>query len=401
MNLFVIPSWYPSRAQPVGGIFTREQVEAIADLCPEFNVIVSTWGHYDGEIPVRRPWDVFKVLAWRFRQKNNQIRKVKGIWEVFNPSIYWSHRLPLGGAHQLIEANRRNLQLATKNFGAIDLIHAHVSYPGGYIASVLSQEFNIPYVLTEHMSPFPFNSLLKNGQAIEEILIAFENASASIAVSPSLSKRIASFGIREPLVIPNLVDERVFSPGSSSSKKTIFFTLCGITKQKGIDDLLDAISLWNPSADHFEFRIGGDGPMLKLYQAKAIELGLDDRIRWLGPISRESAPDQFRDCHIYVMPSLHETFGVVYAEALACGKPVIATRCGGPEFIVNDLNGKLVDIGDVSALSCAMQEMTENLDQYNAQLIRHDFEERFSRPAVVKQLKKVYEDILKGKKCAA
>ena len=401
MNLFVIPSWYPSLAQPVGGVFTQEQVEAIADLCPEINVIVSSWGHYDGEIPVRKPWDVFKVLAWYFSQQKNQVKQNKGVWEVFNPAISWSHRLPLGGAKQLIGVNRRNLKLAIERFGPIDLIHAHVSYPGGYIASVISKEFDIPYVITEHMGPFPFQSLLKNGEPIKEISMAFDSASQSIAVSPSLARRIASFGIKEPMVIPNLVDERIFSPGAAVTDKTIFFTLCGISRQKGIDTLLEAIALWNPPANLFEFRIGGDGPMLDTYKAKALALGLSDRVRWLGPVSRDDAPRLFRECHVYVMPSMHETFGVVYAEALACGKPVIATRCGGPESIVKDFNGRLVDIGDVRGLSETMQTMAKHFDQYNSVMIRQDFEERFSRIAVVKQLKMLYSEILRGKKCAA
>jgi glycosyltransferase involved in cell wall biosynthesis len=231
--------------------------------------------------------------------------------------------------------------------------------------------------------------------------MAFDSASQSIAVSPSLARRIASFGIKEPMVIPNLVDERIFSPGAAVTDKTIFFTLCGISRQKGIDTLLEAIALWNPPANLFEFRIGGDGPMLDTYKAKALALGLGDRVRWLGPVSRDDAPRLFRECHVYVMPSMHETFGVVYAEALACGKPVIATRCGGPESIVKDFNGRLVDIGDVSGLSETMQTMAKHFDQYNSVMIRQDFEERFSRIAVVKQLKMLYSEILRGKKCAA
>jgi glycosyltransferase involved in cell wall biosynthesis len=322
------------------------------------------------------------------------VRERNGVCEVFNPILSWSHRLPFGGVRQLIDVNRRNLKLALERFGKIDLIHAHVSYPAGYVASILAREFSIPYVLTEHMSPFPFPSLMYEGKPLPEVSMAFACAKVAIAVSPSLAKRIASFGYLKSSIIPNVVDERRFSLGEPSPEKFIFFTLCGLTDQKGIDDLLEAIALWNPSADHFEFRIGGDGPMRATYQAIAKRLGVADRVRWLGEVSRHDTPKLFRECHIYVMPSRHETFGVVYAEAIASGKPIIATRCGGPEFIVNEKNGRLVEVNDINNLSKTMQEMSDHWNEYDPQAIRRDFENRFSRPVVVKQLKSLYNSVV-------
>lgn len=395
MNLFLIPSWYPSPASPLSGIFTKEQIEAIAELAPDIRPLVSLWGHGEGVLNASRPWMWPKRWLWCLRQPRNAVTERGGVNEIINPKITWSDRLPFGGVRQLVTVNRRNFLVAQKRFGKIDLIHAHVSYPGGYIASLLAQEHRVPYVLTEHMSPFPFLNFLRDGVPLPEIAQAFSQAAASIAVSPSLADRIASFGFSRPVVIPNMVDERVFSPGQPNADKTVFFTLCGITEQKGIDHLLQAIALWNPPADRFEFRIGGDGPQRTAYQAKATALGLDDRVRWLGSVSRADAPGLFRDCHIYVMPSRHETFGVVYAEAIASGKPIIATRCGGPEFIVNPGNGLLVDIGDVPALAQAMQTLAANWAQYSPQAIRQDFEQRFSRHAVVSQLRALYDEILR------
>ncbi len=397
MNLFIIPSWYPSESSPLSGVFTQEQAQAIVALAPNFRVIVSKWGHADGVLNAKSPWVWPKRLLWWLTQPRDAIGLNNGVDEVFNPKITWSDRLPLGGVRQLIGVNRRNFKLAQKQFGKIDLIHAHVSYPGGYIASLLAKEHGIPYVLTEHMGPFPFPDLMDHGVPLPEIEQAFRHAAATIAVSPSLAQRVASFGYPLPRVIPNVVDERAFDLGHPSSSKTVFFTLCGISEQKGIDHLLEAIAMWTPPAEQYEFRIGGDGPQRAAYQAKAQSLGIADRVQWLGPVSRAQAPALFSDCHIYVMPSRHETFGVVYAEAIASGKPIIATRCGGPEFIVNDQNGKLVDIGDIAALAQAMQTMADEWRSYQPEVIRHDFEERFSRQAVVSQLVDLYQQVLKGK----
>jgi len=395
MNVLVIPSWYPSLTLPFSGIFIKEQADAIASLCPDIRMIVSTWGFDDGSVPVRQPRRAIASLKWRLAQKHDQVRERDGVWEVFNPCLNWSGRLAWGGMRRLIEVNRRNCRLAAARFGKLDLIHAHVSYPAGHVARILAREIGVPFILTEHMGPFPFPSLLDaTGRPRGEIVGAFNHAAARIAVSPPLAASIASFDLPHPMVIPNLVDERRFVPGNPSGEKFAFLTLCAITELKGIDHLIKAIAVWDPPAARFEFRIGGAGPMRKEYEELARQLGVADRVRWIGAVSREEAPALFRDCHVYVMPSRHETFGIVYAEAIASGKPVIATRCGGPESIVNESNGRMVDVGDVDALASTMQWMEENWSSFSPAAIREDFEKRFSRRAVVEQLSAVYRSLV-------
>lgn len=396
LNLFIIPSWYPNPVESLSGIFTQEQAEAIADLCPEIKVIVSTWGHNSRGLQVKKPVQSIRNLVNHLRQNSNSSIALKnGVWEVYSSSLSWSHKLPMGGATSLLSANRKNLALAQQKFGQIDILHAHISFPAGFIASVLSREFNIPYIITEHMGPFPFRSLMRKGEPLPEIPHAFKHASQTIAVSTSLQKRILSFGYKEPKCIPNLVDERRFTIGRPQNGKFIFLTLCSLNDQKGIDHLLKAIAHWDPPQGKFEFRIGGAGSKRSRYEALAEQLGISDRIRWLGKITREEAPKCFQNCHAYVMPSRHETFGIVYAEAIASGKPIIATKCGGPESIVNKINGRLVPIGDIEGLADSMQWMANHWSQFNPSLIREDFENRFSRPAVVSQLRELYQSVVK------
>jgi glycosyltransferase involved in cell wall biosynthesis len=395
MNIFIIPSWYPTQADPIAGVFVKEQAQSIADLNPDINVVVSRWSGPECSIAFKKPWQITKTIRNFNSQQCDQVEKKEGVWEVFNPCLQWSRFVPFGGIQRLVSVNRKNYLLASEKFGKIDLIHAHVSYPAGFIAFHIAQEFNIPYVITEHMSPFPFVSLTNSsGKPINEIAVAFSHAAHSIAVSPSLAARIASFGFPRPAVIPNVVDERIFTYKVPSSDKVIFFTLCGITEQKGIDTLLQAIALWDPPASSFEFWIAGDGPMRNDYEKLSLRLSISDRVRWIGRLDRDEVPDYFGRSHIFVMPSRHETFGVVYAEALASGKPVIATRCGGPESIINEYNGRLVDVDDVTGLAKTMAFVANNLSIFDPQKIRQDFERRFSRPAVVGLLKNLYESVI-------
>jgi glycosyltransferase involved in cell wall biosynthesis len=114
-------------------------------------------------------------------------------------------------------------------------------------------------------------------------------------------------------------------------------------------------------------------------------------------LNREQVRDYLQQVDVFVLPSLYETFGVVIIEALASGKPVIATKCGGPECVVTDLNGLLVPRNDVESLADALVKMKECLKLYDPSLIRQDCIDRFSAKEVTKQLEIIYQEILKTK----
>lgn len=394
MNLFIIPTWYPSARTSAAGLFTREQASAIAKFAADIRVLVSTWGHDSGAVSLRSPRTTISAVKWRLRQPTLLCRDQNGAIEIGYPALTWSRKLPGGGFGQLLRINRRNLRVALDRHGPIDLIHAHVSYPAGYIAAILSREFDIPYVLTEHMGPFPFERYMHDGRPISEIDVAFRDAVATIAVSPFLAERIASFGYHRPEVVPNLVDEDRFLPAAAHRKdRFTFLTLCSMSSQKGVGDLLEAIALWRPSPDRVRFRIAGDGPLRASLQRLARRLGLESLVEWLGHADPDRTPALYAASDAFIMTSRYETFGVVYAEAIACGVPVIATRCGGPQSIVNSTNGMLVDVGDRAGIADAMERLVADPGKFDSRVIREDFMQRFSRPAVVRQLCKIYERV--------
>jgi glycosyltransferase involved in cell wall biosynthesis len=296
----------------------------------------------------------------------------------------------------LIQANLRNVQAIRRKLGKIDLIHAHVSYPAGFISHELSRQLDIPFVLTEHMSPFPFPAYQRAGCVIPEIRQALNSASRIIAVSPSHAAHIAGHCDRTIDVIPNLVDETQFRPLPYASKGPFRFLTMGVGPQKGTDLLLEAISLWRPDPAKVEFLIGGgtESQLLE-YQALCQEFEIASLVRWLGPVPRHSVAQVFGSCDAFVMPSRTESFGISYVEALACGRPVIATKCGGPEWFVNESNGMLVDAqSGLDELICAMKYMTVNARQFQTEKIRSEFESRFSRQAVVSQISRIYREVV-------
>jgi glycosyltransferase involved in cell wall biosynthesis len=398
MNIFIIPSWYPSLNNPLAGIFFKEQAQFLAAHDPGLQVGVSLWGQENKDLLLTKK-DVFSApvkIARYLSLKPGRMAVSANLTEYYHPVLQWSKKILEGNFGAVLKANTRNLERFLKEQGRVDILHAHVSYPAGFIARELSRSFGVPYIITEHMGPFPFADLLKSdGSLKEKIAGPLHSSARNIAVSPALAERMASLGIPFPVFIPNVVDEDFFKPALESPGRPgfIFFCLGSIDFSKGIGDLLTAFKILNRKNQVTHLRIGGSGPHLERFQLLSQHLGIADKVTWLGRLSREQAREEFQCSDAFILPSHHESFGLVYAEAIACGKPVIATRCGGPEAIVNQVNGLLAQTGNSRDLAAQMTKMVETFNQYNPEAIRADFLERFSKKAVIPQIIALYKQV--------
>lgn len=401
MNLFILPSWWPHRCYPWEGSFIQEQACAVAEMRPKWNVGVSLWGQGEGFLSSAHLIKSPRCLLDALTLKPGEHAVLPNLVEFTTPALWWPERVMGGNKAALLQACRRNLDEAVKRFGGVDLIHAHVSYPAGWLAMELGRERAIPYVVTEHMGPFPLPVYARRDGALKPIIREpLERAAARIAVSPMLAKTIAGHGIAEPEFIPNLVDDRPCpTPPVTDPQRFTFFTLCVMEPVKGVDDLLKGAarflaSLPAPQRAQIRFRLAGDGPMLRPWQALARQLGIAPQIEWLGRVGRDRARGEFARCDAFVLTSRHESFGIVFVEAAACGKPVVATRCGGPESIVTPESGVLVEVGDPDGIAGALRFMSERARGYDAALIRRQALERYGREAVVARLEAVYRRVL-------
>ena len=391
-RVVVIPSWFPNRVQPLLGTFVQDQVRALAATFPniEWHVIaadapeewVSPRRPFAGAASYLRSWHHAGASAVE-EDGNVLVHRVR--------ALHGSFALGLLGFAPHKRIVERSLQRIEREYGAIDLIHAHSCYPAGLVVAALRPA--CPWVLTEHQSPFPFVELRgADGLLWPELGAVFPAADATIAVSRSQARDIERFTSIKPSVIPNVCDESQFVPrqGRVDGPFT-FLTVSGLNEQKGIDVLLAAIAEFRSRGGNARFRIAGSGPLESQLRAQALSLGLSEFVEWCGAVSRADLPDVFRSADAFVLPSRHESFGVAYIEALASGLPIIATRCGGPEDIVRDVNGVLVPIDDVQALADAMCAMVGA--RYDAQGIRQDFLSRFAREPVCRDIVALYQSL--------
>jgi glycosyltransferase involved in cell wall biosynthesis len=220
-------------------------------------------------------------------------------------------------------------------------------------------------------------------------------------VSPQLGQLFESnFGdIVHPLVwIPNMVDTSIFTAIQYRTKEKNepfqFLNVGLLTENKGQADLIRAFASQFAGNADVELRIGGDGPIRSKLERLTADLGVNDNVVFLGMLSRDEVHRAMQACDAFVLSSHYETFGIVLIEALACGKPVVATRCGGPECIVHDGNGLLVPVHDEIALGNAMSTLRLSLSRYDPEAIRNDCIARFGPRAVIDQLTSLYQKVL-------
>ena len=146
-------------------------------------------------------------------------------------------------------------------------------------------------------------------------------------------------------VIYNGVRLSDFAAGEPATRDRPYVLAVGRhVEQKGFDVLLDAYALLlGDGGFEWDLVLAGDGPEHSTLREMADALEIADRVAFLGATDRSITADLFKGCAVFVLPSRHEPFGIVNLEAMAAGKPVVATAVGGvPEFVIEDESGLLV-----------------------------------------------------------
>jgi len=383
-KVLILPSWYPTRTYPVNGIFVRDQAREISK-------------RYDVAVLYPRWAGCRDMLTCRFgpRSKNEE---EAGLMVCRERALVPLPRQFELGYYLYFRAAKRGFEKLLSTWGNPDMIHAHVVLPAGWAASLLGRRYGIPVVLSEHSGPFSMH-LRSRGQRhlVRETLSRIDRV---IAVSPTLEREIETFHQgAEIRVVGNVIRTEFFSPLNGGPERARprglrFFSAALLNEKKGMHYLIEAMDLLaQRGVASFELTIGGDGPAKHALEQRVRNLGLSDRCRFLGMLTPLEVRNWIRKSDVFVLPSLRETFSIVLGEAMACGKPVIATRCGGPEFIVTEETGVLVDAANASALADAMDQFVTGKVTFNPDLIRQSVVERFGEETFLCAISKIYEEL--------
>jgi glycosyltransferase involved in cell wall biosynthesis len=372
LKVLFITAWYPTTENPIHGIFIREHAKSVSMYGNEVIVI------YAG----RANKGIYRILdTIEDRIRTIRIYCFPSPFRPINYILYsWS----------LLVVARR---LFKKEF-IPEIIHAHV-YTAGLPALILGRLYGIPIVLSEHWSKF----LLRKLNSFEKILakLVMNRVDMILPVSDSLKVTLCSYGIKGKFkIVPNIVDTSLFYPAEKNQKKNhekkILF-VGSLKPIKGLPHLFDALSKLGQERIDWHVDIVGEGPARREYERMVLELGLTGKVIFQSLRSKQEVAEFMRKADLLVLPSLVETFGVVAAEALASGTPVLATRCGGPEEFVTDEVGLLIPPGDSDALYKGLNYMLDHLNLYSYRRISQYACELFSPERIGMSLQTIYRSL--------
>lgn len=390
-RVLVLSRSYPNNVTELLGLWVRQLVAHSTAYCDPRVV---------SPVPYCPPAPGLPSSFSRFRRVDRRARQ-DGV-EAYHPRFLAGPGYSLYQIEWLLQyaAIRRVADQMRAEF-PFDLIHAHFSYPDGAAAVRLGRRFRVPVVITEHIPWTVWDSLPR---VKRRAMWAARNCHAHLSVSESVRQTvIAAAGPLPNLhVLPNGVNGEVFQfPAGARNRKPDQILFAGAVRPvKGVDVLLRALRILLDRGRQLKLVIAGE-PFYGRYRKEetrlrslAGELAISGHVVFAGKKLPHEVAALMRESAMLVLPSRIESFGMVLVEALACGTPVVATRCGGPEEIVNPSVGALAEPGDPASLADAMAEVLSRTGQYPPEALRNYALSNFGLDAIGKRLRAFYEDAL-------
>ena len=360
MRVLMLSHMYPSPVNPTAGIFVHEQVRALIAR-----------GH-DVRVVSPKGWAPPGLSRWA------SYRDVPGHDRVGGVPVLYPRKLTLPGARlgpwnadAFLMAVRRPLARVRERW-PFEVIHAHMLVPDGWAAARLGAEMGVPAVATAHRADV-LDVPARGEASRRRVAEAVASLDAIVTVSAAIREAAGSLAApRRPIeVVPNGADTRVFFPRDPAETRSLLglprderiVTYVGkLEPRKGVDALVEAMGLLagRPAGAPL-LMAAGIGPMRDGLEARARDLGVADRIRFLGKIPHDDVALWMAAGDVFVLPSLSEGLPTVVCEAMAVGRPVVATAVDGtPEIVRDGETGFLVPPKDPPALAAALARVLED-----------------------------------------
>lgn len=338
-------------------------------------------------------------FRWYKRKYGISIIQEEGI------SVYWGFWIPtrLLGFQWLADKVTSRLydkvySRVLKEWGKPDVLFAHYQR-NIYFSLYLKKKYNLPLVGMEHWSALMLDQLPKF--VAQRGRDAYPAVDKLLSVSKALSENIQQkFNVASEVVNDMLGPEFLdYSPSPRNRDgKFCFIAVGSLLPVKGYDLLINAFAASGLASRGCQLSIIGEGPERAKLEQIIVTHNLSESAHLLGRKVKEEIVRALRGSDAFVLSSRSETFGVACIEALSQGLPCVATRCGGPEEIVTEKEGILIEPDSSSALAGAMMQMYENYDRYDQKEIAERCLSRFSPRAIAARLTTIFEDTVQNYK---
>lgn len=389
MQLLTFSSLYPSSAQAQHGIFVENRLRHIAALngvsarvvapVPWFPLAGAQFGRYSG----------YACIADREERFGIDIR---------HPRYPVIPKIGMSIAPWLMYRATKKLvsRLRDDELG-FDVIDAHYFYPDGVAAAMLGRALGRPVVISARgtdVNLIPDYSLPRR-----QILWAANQASAIIAVSDALKRRMVDIGIaaEKITVLRNGVDSDMFAPMDQAETRSelgltrpTMVAVGNVLASKGQGIAIRALKILEDT----ELLIVGSGSHEGSFRALAQKLGVADRVRFVGRVKQGDLPRYFSAADVSLLASQREGWPNVLLESMACGTPVVATNVGGvPEIITKPETGRIMTDRTPQALADAVRSL--RADPPDRQAVRA-YAEKFGWDETVRAQANLYAGVVSG-----
>ena len=382
MKVLFLSAWYPYRYDKMAGLFVQKHAEAVALYCDVKLIYV----HADEKI------NDFETII----SNSKNLTEITVYYPINKKSFFYK----LFKIINYIRAYLIGFKLLKKENFKPDIVHANVLTRTGVIAYIIKLFTGIPYVITEHWSRyFSQNDNYKGfiRKKITEHVI--RNASAVLPVSTVLKNAMINQNLKNDnyQIINNVVDETFFISRQNSERKKIrlLHVSCFDEKAKNIKGILRAYNKVCKTDFNVELYIIGNGSDYDEVFAYYMSLNFEkDKVYFLNEKPREEIARWMNESDFFVLFSNYETAGVVIAESLVCGLPVLSTNVGiAPDYIKSE-NGIVINAGDENALYDAIVFMINNLKNFNNTEIQEKAQQLFSYKHIGGLVNDIYSRIL-------
>ena len=357
-RLLVLSSLFPSEVQPRAGLFIRERMFRVARHCPIVVVAPQPWFPLQSLIRLWRPH--FRPMARRFEI-------MQGI-EVHRPRF-----LCIPGVLKRTDGLFMALgsyfavRKLIRRFG-VNVLDAHFAYPDGAAGRLLARWLGLPMVLTLRGSEARLADTVVADLQREAVLFADQ----VVTVSSALRSLAIGMGAdaSKVTVIGNGVDLAKFSAMPQAVARLelnlpldakVLISVGHLVEGKGFHRVVECIpELLELHPKLHYLIVGGASPhgdMSARLRAQVEQLGLQDRVHFLGSVAPERLKVPLSAANLFVLATKYEGWANVFLEAMACGLPVVTTRVGGNAEVVSSTSlGTLVELGDRAALTAAADD---------------------------------------------
>jgi teichuronic acid biosynthesis glycosyltransferase TuaC len=370
VKVLVLAEFYPSRHDPVMGIWAHRQALAVRDAGAEVRVLV-----LHRLVPPRSalaggPAAVAGALAERVREPRQQTRD--GLPVAYVPFVSPERSRSYAKWGSWAAAPLALALARLRHNFEFDLVHAHNAVPAGdaVLRARKLRAGGTPLVISVHGGDVLYTAgqVPSGDRAVQR---AFAGARLVLANSAGIAELARAHGARATRVVHLGTDiPKAARPPVRGLPPTLV-TVAHLVARKRHADVLRALAVLTPRHPTLRYAIVGDGPERATLQQLAERLEVADRVDFHGQLEPAQAIERARECTLLVMPSTEEAFGVAYVEAMAGGVPAIGCRGEpGPEEIAAAGDGMvLVPPGDIERLSQRIDELLS--DPHRLREARH------------------------------